>query len=186
MIKEFCKGTTNSGKPCPNFTKPGRDYCCKPHAIRAGAQWKSLKYKKPKKEKPQCIGTTKEGRRCRIKTDHKSGFCDLHRWQSKAERIEIIEEDKFIEIKGFMTSRINPKGSIGKYDTKTYNEYLKTDHWNTVKKRVRAVMCGRCQLCGNVQNNGHVHHNNYSRLGNEIWLDVIYLCSSCHDLYHGG
>lgn len=66
-----------------------------------------------------------------------------------------------------------------------YAEYLRTDHWLTLRQRVLKRYKHRCQLCGN----GswlEVHHRSYENLGAEKWADVVLLCSRCHRRFHRG
>jgi len=66
-----------------------------------------------------------------------------------------------------------------------YNEYLKTEHWQRVKKEVKIKCWGKCVLC-NKEDNLHYHHRSYSSRGG-LWTepnDVFILCADCHNLFH--
>ena len=66
----------------------------------------------------------------------------------------------------------------------TYEEYLKTPHWEA--KRVEALIYyGRsCALCGSPVRL-HVHHRNYDSLWCEsVKRDLSVLCKYHHEDYH--
>lgn len=64
-----------------------------------------------------------------------------------------------------------------------YVEYLKTEHWNYVRKSALRRAGYRCQLCyGDTPLD--VHHRTYERLGYEEWNDVIAICRLCHMKHH--
>lgn len=67
--------------------------------------------------------------------------------------------------------------------TMPYRAYLKTDHWQTVRKRALQSARYRCQLC-NAAKPLHVHHRTYANRGNERPEDVIALCAECHERHH--
>jgi hypothetical protein len=64
-----------------------------------------------------------------------------------------------------------------------YAAYLRTEHWQTVRKAAIKRADGRCQLC-NASASLDVHHRTYERRGCERDNDVIALCRDCHDLFH--
>ncbi len=64
-----------------------------------------------------------------------------------------------------------------------YREYLQTDHWQQLRKRVLKWSKYRCQLC-NHQGVLNVHHRTYEHLGDEEYKDLIVLCSDCHAKFH--
>ena len=64
-----------------------------------------------------------------------------------------------------------------------YNEYLKTDHWKSVRKDALKRSKYRCQLCNN-NTSLQVHHRTYENLGNEHYGDLIALCQTCHEKHH--
>lgn len=67
--------------------------------------------------------------------------------------------------------------------TMPYDEYLKTEHWQTVRSGAIERAGGRCQLC-NDDRDLHVHHRTYERRGSEEPTDVVALCKSCHERFH--
>jgi hypothetical protein len=62
--------------------------------------------------------------------------------------------------------------------------YLRTDHWETIKRNCYVYFEGHCSLCGSSRVPFHVHHNNYRRLWKERYSDIIYLCARNHREYH--
>ena len=64
-----------------------------------------------------------------------------------------------------------------------YAEYLKSGHWQAVRKWALALTEYRCQLCA-ASTNLDVHHSNYDRLYSESPGDVVVLCRTCHKSYH--
>lgn len=65
-----------------------------------------------------------------------------------------------------------------------YAEYLKSDHWQSVRKQALERSNLRCQLCNAGNRQLHVHHRTYERRGEELWNDVITLCKDCHEKFH--
>ena len=74
--------------------------------------------------------------------------------------------------------------SIEELKRMPYAQYLKTEHWNQVRKEALRRAKYRCQLC-NESTALHVHHNTYERRGQELPSDVIAICRSCHEKQHG-
>ena len=68
--------------------------------------------------------------------------------------------------------------------TMPYAQYLKTDHWQAVRKAALERADHRCQTC-NTPDNLHVHHRTYENRGSERDSDVIVLCKECHERFHG-
>ena len=64
-----------------------------------------------------------------------------------------------------------------------YDLYLKTDHWQHVRKRALDFAKNSCQIC-NAKGTLNVHHRTYKRRGSERPDDVIVLCRSCHQIFH--
>lgn len=64
-----------------------------------------------------------------------------------------------------------------------YAEYLKTEHWQSLRKKALKKASYRCQLC-NAKVPLDVHHRTYERLGQEYLADVIVLCRECHRKFH--
>jgi hypothetical protein len=64
-------------------------------------------------------------------------------------------------------------------------EYRKTPEWKVLRNRALIRAGNRCQPCGNSQGPLDVHHNSYERYGDELLEDLVVLCRSCHEHYHG-
>ena len=66
-----------------------------------------------------------------------------------------------------------------------YQEYLRSDYWESVKQAVKSRDRHKCRLCG-LTLNLQVHHRWYPPRGTELQhLDaLILLCSNCHDEQH--
>jgi len=67
--------------------------------------------------------------------------------------------------------------------TMPYAEYLKTEHWQQLRKHMYRRAGYRCQLC-NDQGRLNVHHRTYERKGCEYYSDLIVLCEACHEKFH--
>lgn len=65
-----------------------------------------------------------------------------------------------------------------------YVDYLRTEHWQTVRAGALARARYACQVCA-ATDRLHVHHRSYENRGNEGPEDVIVLCAGCHLLFHG-
>jgi len=64
-----------------------------------------------------------------------------------------------------------------------YAEYLKSDHWQEVRRQKLRSAGYHCQLC-NQPGVLDVHHRTYERLGCERSSDLIVLCRDCHTTFH--
>lgn len=64
------------------------------------------------------------------------------------------------------------------------HEYLKTVEWGVKRNRTLIQAGNRCQVCASTDRL-EVHHRTYERLGNELLSDLVVLCRSCHQHYHG-
>lgn len=67
-----------------------------------------------------------------------------------------------------------------------YDDYLKTEYWSAVSRKVKERAGYRCQVC----NSGldlNAHHRTYEHRGNELdhLNDLICLCLRCHSIFHG-
>lgn len=71
------------------------------------------------------------------------------------------------------------------YKSMPYNDYLKTEHWQQVRKEALVRAGYRCQLNSDHKNRLEVHHNNYNHLGAERPQDVFVMCEDCHGRHHG-
>lgn len=65
-----------------------------------------------------------------------------------------------------------------------YRTYLRTDHWQRVRREALKHFANRCALC-NSSKLLEVHHRTYERRGAERPADVIVLCDDCHGRHHG-
>lgn len=63
-------------------------------------------------------------------------------------------------------------------------EYLKTKEWKVKRNRALIQAGNRCQVCASTYRL-EVHHRTYERLGDELLSDLVVLCRSCHQHYHG-
>lgn len=64
-----------------------------------------------------------------------------------------------------------------------YYDYLQTEHWKEIKKKILERDRNKCLDCGEAVRL-NVHHLTYRNLGNERDEDLITLCGECHKLYH--
>lgn len=71
-----------------------------------------------------------------------------------------------------------------RYRSMPYAEYLKTPHWQQVRKTSLEKSGLRCQVCNSSNRKLNVHHRTYERLGEELEADLIVLCEVCHELFH--
>ncbi len=62
-----------------------------------------------------------------------------------------------------------------------YQEYLKTDHWQKMRKAALERADHRCQACYAKDVQLDVHHRTYERLGEELPEDLFVLCHVCHE-----
>lgn len=67
--------------------------------------------------------------------------------------------------------------------TMPYDQYLRTEHWQSVRRAALARADYRCQIC-NSPKNLEVHHRTYERRGAERDNDVTVLCDKCHGRFH--
>lgn len=65
-----------------------------------------------------------------------------------------------------------------------YAEYLKTEHWQTMRRLALELSDGCCALCDATEELD-VHHRTYARLGSERLRDLVVLCRGCHGRHHG-
>jgi len=67
-----------------------------------------------------------------------------------------------------------------------YDSYLKTPHWNILRKECLRRFANGCAQCGASDSVLHVHHRSYDHRGEpdkEI-ADLEVLCAGCHELNH--
>lgn len=65
----------------------------------------------------------------------------------------------------------------------SYEDYLKTEHWQRVRSEALTRAEYKCQLCF-ADNFLHVHHKTYERQWNELPNDITVLCDTCHAKFH--
>jgi len=66
----------------------------------------------------------------------------------------------------------------------SYIEYLKSDDWRERRKILIDEAGGVCADCG--EKGKQLHHENYDNLGcEELDVDVVLLCTDCHNERHG-
>lgn len=65
-----------------------------------------------------------------------------------------------------------------------YQEYLKSEHWQTTRRLVLERDHRHCMICRSTKA-VQVHHNTYDRRGHEAMDDLITLCDGCHEIFHG-
>lgn len=65
-----------------------------------------------------------------------------------------------------------------------YSLFLRTRYWQNRRNTSLALAGHKCQIC-NSPKSLQVHHRTYERRGYENDSDLIVLCKSCHQLFHG-
>lgn len=65
-----------------------------------------------------------------------------------------------------------------------YKEYLQTEHWKDLRKRMMNRANYSCGMCNSKNVILHVHHKSYKNLGDEDYSDLIVLCEDCHYKFH--
>lgn len=66
-----------------------------------------------------------------------------------------------------------------------YEDYLKSSHWQTIRRDVWVAQDGKCAACTNgVIRDVHHRHDGYARKGFERDEDVIGVCRPCHEVEH--
>lgn len=65
----------------------------------------------------------------------------------------------------------------------SYSEYLRSSHWEDVKRRYRASkLPKKCYICGDTKY--ELHHRTYKNMGSERLMDFVPLCRKCHGGIH--
>jgi len=62
----------------------------------------------------------------------------------------------------------------------SYREYLKSDHWHTLRNRKNKKRCAICGIKGPTDR----HHLNYRNLFDVTKADLRNICRTCHDVAH--
>ncbi len=97
-----------------------------------------------------------------------------------------IEKEK-TELKNFESYKdYLTEEEIKKLKSLPYKEYLKSEHWKTIREYKLIDVGRRCQIC-NSPNKLAVHHRCYNSLGEEFnnMHDLTVLCYKCHSRVHG-
>ena len=68
---------------------------------------------------------------------------------------------------------------------RSYDEYLRSEHWQKLRKKILASAKKRCQRCG-LPAVLQVHHKTYDNMGHERDDDLLAVCRECHDTIHWG
>jgi hypothetical protein len=76
-----------------------------------------------------------------------------------------------------------------KLDRMSYKQYLVSEEWNLIKKRIHKRDKHTCQICGAKRTHENktqfgVHHKHYENIKREKDEDLILLCNSCHAEVH--
>jgi len=64
-------------------------------------------------------------------------------------------------------------------------KYMEQPEWQQRRRQALARAGYRCQTCGRSGTTLDVHHNSYQNYGNESLQDLVVLCRSCHQKFHG-
>ncbi len=64
-----------------------------------------------------------------------------------------------------------------------YDDYLNTEHWQSVRQKALERDGHRCRVCNSTEQL-NVHHRSYERRGFEEPEDVTTLCKECHQTFH--
>lgn len=64
-----------------------------------------------------------------------------------------------------------------------YKDYLKSDHWKSLRNRKLSHSKRRCAICGSKERL-EVHHLQYKNIFDVDLTDLRILCNRCHKLYH--
>lgn len=70
-----------------------------------------------------------------------------------------------------------------KMNKEEYREYLKSDHWQNLRKRKLSHSRRRCAICSSIKRL-EVHHLQYRNIFDVDLTDLRILCNRCHKLFH--
>jgi len=99
-------------------------------------------------------------------------------WRSKKADQEKLAKENFLKQR-------NEDLKNGKYNFKTnstFNTYYNSTEWKNTRIRILERDSHLCQACG--EDARCVHHIVYDRLGKENDLDLMSLCTDCHNEVH--
>lgn len=67
-----------------------------------------------------------------------------------------------------------------------YNEYLRTQHWHDIRKKVLDRDGGVCQAClrNKATTAHHLSYNLYNLLGRSAAFELVAICHTCHKTIH--
>ena len=70
-----------------------------------------------------------------------------------------------------------------------YDDYLRSEHWRQLRRRVIARDSFQCQncFCRVTDGSAHVHHLSYegfNTVGHSFAFECVTLCRACHEDYH--
>jgi 5-methylcytosine-specific restriction endonuclease McrA len=74
---------------------------------------------------------------------------------------------------------------LKEYRARPYEDRRQTREWKVLKKQIHRRDRYRCRFCN--RNNGplHIHHRTYATYAEERLEDLITLCRTCHEYFHG-
>lgn len=64
-----------------------------------------------------------------------------------------------------------------------YRDYLNSDHWQSLRRKVLDRAAGRCEGCRNAPPT-EVHHITYAHVQREFLFELVALCENCHRRIH--
>lgn len=86
--------------------------------------------------------------------------------------------------KHWQAKQVEDQKRVEELRTMPYQEYLKTEHWKSMRLRMLKRANHKCQICNSGNRQLHVHHRTYANRGNEQYGDLIVLCHICHETFH--
>ena len=101
---------------------------------------------------------------------------DDNNWGLHLEYLEDYKEKYSVELKNiYIDSQFKYK--------QNYSEYLLSEKWYEIRKKVLKRDNYTCQGCLEKEAE-EVHHKNYTHLFDELLFDLISVCKSCHIKIH--
>lgn len=64
-----------------------------------------------------------------------------------------------------------------------YAEYLRSDRWQSLRRKVLVRAGGRCEGCLDAPAT-EVHHRTYEHVCKEFCFELVALCDACHRRVH--
>jgi 5-methylcytosine-specific restriction endonuclease McrA len=65
----------------------------------------------------------------------------------------------------------------------SYARYLRSDHWQDIRRRVLQRANGFCEGCWQ-RRATQVHHLTYEHIGAEFLWELVAICAACHARVH--